>query len=450
MAFHHHEHSFKNIFIPLFIEVLFLSFLSLFDSYVLHFYNHDLASSVSSSLFIHAVIITIFGIFSYGSFSLITTLVGAGKFSDSQKVLKISLLFNLILALLLGILIIFLAKPFLGYFITDASLLEQTTLYLKILTMAYIPISLNPILGHYLRAYGHDLPPMIATVLGVILSMVGSVLSLFVFDWGLLGVALTTVISLFINLIIHIIYTIKHLYKFIEPRTISNKEILKKTFSIGFFAALEPLIHLLGMFIVLSLIKQIDGVSVEVFELVEQLIYITYITSFALAHANAIKTGFATGRKDYAEVIHHTKKIVRYGILVSFVLVFLMLILSPFLVTYFLEITEASHHFNHEEFKMILPMVQTIFFLYFFLEVGRSTSYILAENSIMIGDSRYLTLVVFLTFGLITILGGYLLSTYLSLGIYGFFIALVIEELVKAVWLFIRLTNLKWTKRIAI
>ena len=80
-------------------------------------------------------------------------------------------------------------------------MLESAETYLKIVGGACFLNALIPIFSSYLRVFGYTKHSLIGTVVGNVLNIILNSVFLFAFNWGVMGVAVATVISRVVNLI---------------------------------------------------------------------------------------------------------------------------------------------------------------------------------------------------------------------------------------------------------
>ena len=82
------------------------------------------------------------------------------------------------------------------------ALFEPAETYLKIVGGASFLNALIPIFSSYLRVFGYTKHSLLGTVVGNVINIILNSVFLFVFNWGVMGVATATVFSKVVNLII--------------------------------------------------------------------------------------------------------------------------------------------------------------------------------------------------------------------------------------------------------
>ena len=123
------------------------------------------------------------------------------------------------------------------------ALLEPAEIYLRIVGGTCFLNALIPIFSSYLRVFGYTKHSLIGTVVGNVLNIILNSVFLFAFNWGVMGVAVATVISRVVNLIIvagmgAVLIKAKQ-----SPERITSRKIFAQIVKIGFPSALETALY---------------------------------------------------------------------------------------------------------------------------------------------------------------------------------------------------------------
>ena len=113
---------------------------------------------------------------------------------------------------------------------------------------------------------------------------------LFVFKWGVMGVAVATVISKVVNLIIVAAMGAVLIKAKQSPERIQPRKILAQIVKIGFPSALETALYNVAMTFIVRFMNQMDtdGMNVTARSYTMQIANFSYCIGAALAQANAI------------------------------------------------------------------------------------------------------------------------------------------------------------------
>ena len=142
--------------------------------------------------------------------------------------------------------------------------MEYAQTYLKIVGGFCILNALIPIFSSYLRAFGYTKQPLAATICGNIINLVLNAVFLFVFQFGVAGVAWATVISRLFNLIIVMVAAHKNVKAKEDNERIKNTEVLKNIVKVGLPSAFETALYNVAMTLVIRFLNMMDAEGINV------------------------------------------------------------------------------------------------------------------------------------------------------------------------------------------
>ena len=188
--------------VPICLETLFYMLSGMVDTLMLSSVSDQAVGAVGTANTYIGVFIIMFGVISSGMVAVMSQNIGAGKPGIAYQARQLGLVFNA----LTGILMSFILAAFSGWILKIVSiapaLFEQAETYLKIVGGASFLNALIPIFSSYLRVFGYTKHSLIGTVVGNVINIILNSVFLFVFNWGVMGVAAATVFSKVVNLII--------------------------------------------------------------------------------------------------------------------------------------------------------------------------------------------------------------------------------------------------------
>ncbi len=138
------------------------------------------------------------------------------------------------------------------------ALLESAETYLKIVGGASLLNALIPIFSSYLRVFGYTKHSLIGTVVGNVINIILNSVFLFVFNWGVMGVAAATVISKAVNLIIVAAMGAVLIKAKQSPEREQPRRILAQIVKIGFPSAFETALYNVAMTFIVRFMNQMD------------------------------------------------------------------------------------------------------------------------------------------------------------------------------------------------
>ena len=260
---------------------------------------------------------------------------------------------------------------------------------------------------------------------------------LFVFNWGVMGVAVATVISRVVNLIIvagmgAVLIKAKQ-----SPERITSRKIFAQIVKIGFPSALETALYNIAMTLIVRFMNQmdVDGMNVTARSYAVQIANFSYCVGAALAQANAIMTGWRIGAKEFEKCNRETRKAAIYGIITA----------TCFSVTFALVGHFIVHIFT-DDIQMI-NLVVKLLIVDIFLEFGRVTNLVYGQALKTSGDAVFPVVLGAIFMYLFAVGGTYFLGIHMGLLAVGAYIAMAGDECARAVGMVLRWKSGKWKSK---
>ena len=313
----------------------------------------------------------------------------------------------------------------------------SAVVYLKIVGGSCILNAVIPIYSGYMRAFGYTREPLVATVAANVINLVLNAVFLLVLEWGVAGVALATVISRVLNLIMVMSQSRKLIRVDEDTDEIKNGEVLRQIIRIGFPAALETALYNVAITLVVRFMNQMDteGINVTARSYTAQIANFSYSVGAALAQANAILTGWRIGAKEFDECDRGTKKAALVGIGSAIVLQSLFAVFARPIVGLFTD-----------DPRMIM-LVSTLLAVDIVLEIGRAVNMVFGIALKASGDAVYPVVIAAIFMFVCAVGGTWFFGLRLELLAVGAYIGLALDECVRAVFMFGRWQSGKWREK---
>ena len=271
---------------------------------------------------------------------------------------------------------------------------------------------------------------MIANVLNFALNA----LFLFGLDMGVMGVAIATVISKAVNLLIVVVEAQLLVHAKNDPTRLENKVVLGQIIKVGLPSAMETALYNVAMALVIRFLNQMDteGINVTARSYTSQIANFSFCIGAALAQANAIMTGWRVGAKEYAECDKGTKKAAIIGIGVSLLVASGIAFFGGSIVGLF------------TDDPVMISLVCKLLVIDIALEMGRVTNLVFGQALKTSGDPVFPVIIAAVFMYLCAVGGTYVFGICLELQVVGAFIGLAIDECIRAVFMFGRWQTGKW------
>ena len=381
-----------------------------------------------------SVFIIMFSIISSGVMAVMTQYIGAGRPGVARQAMVLGLLFNSSVGVVLTILLTFGAGLILNTVGIAAMLMEDAKIYMQVVGFFCICNALCPIFSGFLRSFGHASPTLWATVTANLVNLALNALFLYGFHWGVWGVALATGISRLTNLLWLVIATSRRVRVEKDPNPPKNKFLLGQIIKVGLPAAMETSLYNLAITLVIRFLNQMDdtGMQATARSYAMQITNFSYSAGAALAHANAILAGWRIGADKLEECSRGTRKAALIGVLIGAGSATAFALVGEPLVGLFTDDPE------------MIRLVSILLSIDIALEVGRVLNLVYGTALKTSGDAVF-PMVVAVVFAFLCAAGGtWFFGIHLGWLAVGAYIAMAMDECVRAVCMVTRWHSGKW------
>ena len=426
-----------QLFIPISLETLCFMLTGMVDTMMLSSVGDAAVGAVGTANTYIGVFIIMFNIISSGMIAVMTQYIGANKPGIAYQAKQIGAVFNAILGILLSVFLFFFSGKVLELVGVAPMLMDYAKTYLEIVGGFCFLNALIPIFSSYLRAFGYSKHPLYATMTGNILNLVLNAFFLFVMKWGVAGVAIATVISRIVNLLINIICSRILIKTDMYTERMKTFDIFKQIIRIGLPSAFETALYNIAMTLTIRFLNQMDanGLNVTARAYAMQIANFSYCVGVSLAQANAILTGWHVGAKEYDKCDKQTKKAAIIGIIVATILESLFAIFSAQIMRLF------------SDDPQMVRLVGILLTIDIVLEIGRVSNLVFGQALKTSGDAVFPTVIAAIFMYLCMVLGTYVFGIRLGLLAVGAYIAMASDECVRAIFMFARWQSGKWCKK---
>ena len=426
--------SFTKLYIPIALETLCYMLAGMVDTIMLSSVGDNAVGAVGTANTYISVFIIMFSVVSSGMIAVMTQYIGADRVGVAYQARQLGAVFNLSVGIVLAVFLAACSEWILEAVGVAPLLMDYAKTYLRIVGGSCFLNALIPIFSSYLRAFGHTREPLAASLLSNAVNLGLNALFLFGFRWGVAGVAIATVISRALNLVI-IAVAAKLLIKAGEdPERLKNSEVFVQIIKVGLPSALETALYNVAMTLTIRFLNQMDeaGLNVTARAYASQIANFSFCAGAALAQANAIMTGWRIGEGDYEACDKGTKKAARVGICVAAGLEAIFALNANFLVRLFTDDPE------------MIALVGKLLAIDIILEVGRATNLVFGQALKTSGDALFTTIIAVVFMYLCMVGGTWFFGIHLGLMAVGAYIGLAGDECVRAVCMFLRWQSGKW------
>jgi putative MATE family efflux protein len=342
------------------------------------------------------------------------------------------------LGLLFGMVFMFLPHVLLSIMTLDTAALDAACLYLRIAGGLMIFQAVEIVQVNLCRSLGRIKAPLVINTIANLVNVIGNYLVIFHPEWlwnidPVAGVALATVLSRVAALIVALIvatgsglrYSLRYLHPF-------PKADFKLVLSIGIPGGINSMAYSLGQIVTTSIISSMSLTLVSAKVYVGNVVQYIYIIGQAFASASAIMVGYRLGAGNYDDARKVQRIVTTIALLSNGILSLVIIALRyPMLRLFTEDVT-------------IINMAANIFFLDFFVEIGRALNHCFNGALQAAGDVKFQLVVNQGSAWVLSVGGTYLLGVVFGLGLYGVWIAFACDELIRGSILVLRWRSGGW------
>ena len=429
-----------SLFVPLVIEQ-FLGFLvGLADSMMVASVGEAAVSGVSLVDFIMALLISIFAALTTGG--AVVAAQYLGKRRNRRACEAANQLVWFVGAVSIGIMVlVYLARPFILHTMFGQISEEvrwHADTYLKIVALSIPSLGLYSAGGAIFRTMGKAGLPMKVALLMGIMNTLGNALTLYVFDLGTAGVALSTLFSRFVaasiiislamnpSLTLHIQKNFKNPFRWV---------MLKRIMSIGIPYGLENGLFYLGRLIVLGLVATFGTAAIAANAVAGTIVLFGVMPGMAIGLGLTVVIAKCVGANDYEQAKYYNKKIIYVVYATHLVMNGLVLIALPFVLQIY-GLSQAATSLTTQIVLWHAALSITIWPLAYTLPVTFRAA----------GDAKYPMYVGVLSMFFCRIAMAYVLGGYFGMGVLGTWLAMFLDWIVKAGLFIWRYFSSKWAR----
>ncbi len=425
--------------LPLLFETVATRIIGFINSAVLSGYSEDSVAAVGSANSVINFFPIIFSIISTGGTVVISNMIGAERLKRAFTATFTQITLCGIIGVLCSALMLVFSEQLMGFMNLEGAVLHEALIYYKIRAAAIFILAFTSGCSALLRCFGYAKDTVVINLTSILISLV---LNIFVIKFpnispvtGVEGIAISTVVSQIISLLLCIYYIRKRNIKFIKPKGFTIfLNYVKKMINIGFPAGISGSTFTLSQIISTSFIALIGTYALSAKVYYDNILCYAYLFSISLGNANSLLIGRLIGAGNIERAKALNKSLVKITVTINFNISVLIVIFYKPLISIFTENPQ------------IIETALLVFAIDIIAEVSRGISQVYEYALRSAGDMKFMLIIVFVSCWTISVGLAYFLSITCDIGIIGCYIAVAIDELIRAVAAFYRWQSNKWNR----
>lgn len=429
---------------PIFIELILTMLVGYVDQYMVTSYSENAVGAIGNANQIINLLLIMFSIISMSTTILVSQYIGSNNKNKLTIIYTLSIMVNLIFSMIIALIILFFTDDIFAFMKLPNIILKDATTYIRLIGGF---IFLQGIIATFSAIFKSNCmmkETMMISVFINIFNVIGNILLVngmgLIPAFGVAGSACATVISRIVGVIIYISL---FLHKFenkislhaLRPFPFSE---LRKLFGIGIPSGGESISYSMAMTFIMKIVntlgRAVGPYIINTRVLANTFAWFSYMYANAVGQATQIIVGNYMGAGEIKKVEKRVIKTLRNAVIIAIIMSSLMFLFSDFLFGIF------SQNPN------VLELGKKIMLVEIMLEIGRCSNITLIRSLQATGDIKFPMVVGIISMWVIAFGFGYFLSVVCHMGLVGIWIAMAMDEDIRAVIFFIRFKRGKWKK----
>lgn len=423
---------------PIFVEAFLAILIGNVDTLMLGNFSDSAPVAVGNANQILNLLTLMFNIIAGATGVIVAQYLGAKLYKKISEIYSVAIFVNLILSVVISVIIFLFSKPIFGLMNLEPALVPEATVYLQLLGGFIFLQAIFGVFSQILRSNGLTRVGMVISLTINIINIVGNYCFLYgplkFLNFGVKGVAISSVVSRLIALILVIIYFHTKIegeisVKYLKP---FPKETLKKMVSIGIPTAGESISYSISQLLIVSIVNTMGLVAANTKIYASVISNFSYLYSVSVSQATMIITGHLVGAKKEDTAYKRVLKSLGSAMVISVAIATVSFFISNLTFSLFTKNAE------------IIELGHKIMAVGIILEIGRTANLVIIQSMRAAGDIKFPTYLGMGSMWFVSVLFSFLLGKVVGLGLIGVWIAMAMDECLRGVIVYIRWLRGGW------
>ncbi len=417
---------------PIFIELFLQILLGTVDTLMVSRISDNAVAVVGFSNQLFNALTTLFATVASGAGIVIAQKIGSGREEDARTVAIIAFKVTAAIGIFLSILLIAVPGPIATMLQLPDELLTLAKVYISIVGGGMILTAMISMLGTAIRNTGNTKGPMFTAIGMNVIHIIMNycfIFGAFGFpQWGLTGVAISTVISRLIATVVLLFIFLGTFQRRIGIKDIPvfDRKLFKEVLVIGWPLGVNSASWVFSQLAIFSFLAVLGSTELAARTYMNTLESFCFMLGFSLAMAAQIQIAHLYGAGKTKEAYRAVYRVLAFGLPLVIVNAFILVLLGPKLLGLFTQDTD------------ILALCAALLWLNLLLQPGKMINMALGNSLNAVGDTRY-TMVISLIFMSVVATGcSYLFGVSLGWGIIAIYASMISDEYIRGVFSFFR------------
>ena len=417
---------------PIFIELILQMLVGNVDQLMMSQYSENAVAAIGNVNTIMNFMTITFSIVTMAITIMVTQYLGSKNKEKVSEIYTVGIFTNLIFSAIISIGLFLGSEVLFNVLKMPVELHADAKLYLNIVGGLVFLQALFMSFSAIFRSNGLMKQGMYISVLVNVLNIIGNAVLLP--SMGIAGIAISSVFSRFIGVILVYWLFIKRIdgelhLKYLRP---FPKDTFKQLLRIGLPAGGESVMYNISQMMILMCVNMLGTVIITARVYANMIAWLSYLYSSAVGQGNQIIIGHLVGARQEDEAYERSLKTLWPTMLITLIISTTVFLLSDQIFGIFT---------NNQEVLAVLKMIT---FIEIFLELGRAVNIVIIRGMQAAGDTQYPVIISVLSMWGVATLLSYVFGIMFGWGLVGIWIAMALDECLRAVIFFIRWKRGGW------
>lgn len=321
----------------------------------------------------------------------------------------------------------------------DAEVMGHANTYLLIVSASIPFIALYNAGAAIFRSMGNSKVSMKVSILMNLINVCGNAILIYIFHFGTAGVAIPTLVSRIVAAVVIVVLLLNKNNTLYIKRSFKYKprfDMIKSILYIGVPNGLENSMFQLGKIIVLSLVSTFGTYAIAANAVANVVASFQILSGMAVSLAITTVISRCVGAGEYKQARYYTRKLLKITyVCVAILVLFIFLILPLILKAYNLSDITAL-----EASKILILHGCCAIIIW-------PTAFNIPSALRAAGDVKYCMIVSIVSMWVCRIIFSYILGKYMGFGVFGVWISMILDWVVRSIFFIIRYRGSKWENK---
>ncbi len=431
---------------PAMVESVLMSLVNLIDTMMVSSCGTNSVAAVGITTQPRMIFYAIFFALSIAVTAIVARRKGQGDRIGANECLAQSMGLVAVLAVVFCGTAIAVAEPLLYFSGANEDTIVEATSYYRITMVGLIFTSFGMIINAAQRGSGNTKISMRTNVAANITNIIFNALLIngiwFFPELGVTGAAIATLIGNIVSFgmsLFSLFQKDKYLYFDFKGLVRWRLERLKTIGKVAFGASTEQLVLRIGFFIYAKLVADLGTAETATHTICMNIMLLSFASGDGLSVAASALMGQNLGKKRPDIAALYCKAGQRIGLAMSAFLVLFFVFLGGVVVGAFVEVGDPNYDF-------VMKTGRILTYIIAFISPGQISQVVYSGGLRGAGDTKYVAITSMLSIGIFRTALAYVLITFTNMGLYGAWIALVVDQYIRLAFSAYRFNSGKWSK----